>query len=160
MIPDFLPSGLLPPGRYPTSVEEIGRILVDPFALSITRPRLHSGWQDRRRAVTRLIPVVLEWIGGSYSTAKRDPSDIDVVVFLREGDLATLNPSQLSEIVALVNGPSAKSKFGTDTYVVVEVADGHPYHDDYLRAVGYWDRWWSRTRLGEDRGYLEVRDAA
>lgn len=159
MIPAFLPSGQLPPGRYLTDVGEVGVRLVDPFCLSLTRKRLYQAWRDRRGLIAGLLPLVMEWVGGSYSTAKRDPSDVDVVVFFRAVDFETLNPAQKEEIIDLVMGLPPKLRFGVDSYPVAVLEPAHPSYDRYLRTVGYWDRWWSADRTGGDRGYIEVRGA-
>ena len=101
----------------------------------------------------------MEWLGGSFASAKRDPGDIDVAVFLSGEELEQLPTTTKQAVLDLVVGLSPRLTFGTHTFVVAVLPEGHPQFDRYLQTVGFWDRWWSKDRGGTDRGYLEVRGA-
>jgi hypothetical protein len=157
LIPAFLPTGLLPAGRYLTDVREVEGRLVAPFGLSMTRRRLYAGWRERREQISVRLPLQMEWAGGSFCTAKRDPADFDVVVFFRAEEYVALDAVGKAEVDVLLAGLGSRFRFGTHSFPVAILPTGDPSYDRYLRTVGYWDRWWSTDRMRRERGYFEVR---
>jgi hypothetical protein len=123
----------------------------------MTRGRLYAGWRERRERISVRLPLQMEWAGGSFSTAKRDPADLDVVVFFRAEDYAALDLTGQAEVDVLLMGLAPQLRFGTHSFPVAILPPNHPSYDRYLRSVGYWDRWWSTDRMRRERGYLEVR---
>ena len=81
MIPELDDNGLLPPGVWECSLEEIS----DRFAFNEHRKTLWEGFKHFLNAVRW--PHALStpiWIDGSYCRSKATPSDIDVVLDLSE----------------------------------------------------------------------------
>lgn len=82
MIPAFNEHGVLPAGRYQAMPDEIEQRFVLTFPTSLTRKNIFDGWRRRREQLLELVQVEQEWIDGSFVTSKRDPSDLDVAVFI------------------------------------------------------------------------------
>lgn len=161
----------LPLGRYPTTLAEVHARYVDhpDFAGSTTRA---DRWQ-RFLALTDLLrsftTVCVAWLGGSFTTAKPDPDDLDVVYVLdRRAAEGLSNPLQHAVLARVAR----RGVPLLDTFVILWV----PHHDgpasdtvkEYRERRGYWDDWWQRNRHAPawqppvppdaipERGYLEV----
>lgn len=158
VIPLFDAAGSLPAGRYPATIDEVEQSFVIPFAASLTRADLFAGWKRLRQEIRAIVPVEMEWIDGSFVTAKLDPGDIDVVSFIRADALGTLSMPDRQQLLPLVQGPASKPTHRCDSYLVAVFALGHPLEGQYLRERGYWDRQWSRDRTRPEKGYIDVRD--
>jgi hypothetical protein len=79
MIPKLRSDGTLPPGVYHASVLDV---LAAFPAISPERIALNQALQDALPAFHKLkasAPDVTIYINGSYTTAKRDPNDIDLL---------------------------------------------------------------------------------
>lgn len=160
MIPLWLPctrtplehSGCLPPGRYMTHVSEIDNTLVSPFAaMSLTRASIFKEWRDRALEIDAVVDIYEEWVGGSLTTDKTDPSDLDVATIISATDFATLDKPARARLAKW----SAKKVGNIHSFIFVEDVTTDPTHrlqSDFDR--GYWDRLWSRHRNGGQKGYL------
>lgn len=157
MIPSFNGHGVLPPGRYNASPQEVEHRFVDTFPNSATRRDIFRGWRSRREALTALIALECEWIDGSFVTSKSDAADIDVATFIRYEDLVALGVPQRQQVQDLTSGARPMLMYGCDSYLVVVLSEGHPQHGNYLAQRGYWDRWWGKHSAPSGKGYIEVR---
>jgi len=156
-IPAFDPaSGLLPVGRHVSNATEIEARLVAAFAASGTRRSIFGWWQEHRRAVSEFIPIIQQWVDGSFAEAKNDPADIDLVTFL-EGAAYDALPVHRKQILHMLMAAKFTQHFWTcDSYAVSVYPGTHPMFPEYLRVRAYWDRWFGHTRALQPKGYLEV----
>lgn len=123
------------------------------------------------------------WFGGSYTSTKIDPNDLDCTFFIGAESflMASVDDRKIIEsfqrrVPAPLPGRTVPRHGipGVDSFAVLWMPDPAPQPDapslggQYVRARGYWDDWWSRYRtsgktdpvMREDmlprRGYLEV----
>jgi hypothetical protein len=157
MIPGFYEHGVVPPGRYPATVDEIEQRFVVTFPTSLTRKDIFDGWRRRREELLDIIPIEQEWVDGSFVTAKRDARDLDVVVFLDGATHDALPEADRKRIRILTVGIEPRLRFGCHSFAVAVWPLGHPHRPGYEQASGYWDRQWSRDRTAPEKGYLDVR---
>lgn len=157
MIPAPRPDGWLPSGRYASSVDEIKAAYVDRFLLSLTRQRIYERWVARRRDILRVIPIVSEWVDGSFIGPDRDPTDVDVVTFVLGSDVDALDETDRRNLDGM---NSFRSRFAPlcDARIVEIRPDGHNERNAYLRSRGYWDEEWARHYELPPKGYLEVAE--
>jgi hypothetical protein len=180
VIPGLDPgTGLLPVGRYPCSEAEVeARFVQAPeFAGSMTRSDIWRDWQAVLQLLQASVTVHAAWLGGSFTTAKIDPDDMDVT-FLFNADDYRGRPPRDQQIVDLVGtAQQVKAVLGlrVDSYAIPwECVPQSPgiganwVHDQYYWARGYWDDWWQRCKTSgkgsppvsadapPQRGYLEV----
>jgi hypothetical protein len=81
VIPPLNPTtGLLPQGRHVCSAAEVEDMFVKDsvFPGSSTRSKIWNDWNDGLALLQSAVPVHAVWIGGSFTTSKLDPGDIDV----------------------------------------------------------------------------------
>ena len=163
MIPAFEADGTLPLGRHVATAVEVEQRFVQPFPQSVRRPALYADWRMRRTQIAALTAIEMEWLDGSFTTAKNDPGDIDLVTFVSLDAYNQLSIADRQKLFELAQA-RAKLLFGCDGYLVVVFPRNHPWEENYLRNRGYWDRQWSYTRPGSagleiEKGYVDVRGA-
>jgi hypothetical protein len=183
VLPPLDPStGYLPPGRHVCTVAEVEAAFVQDgrFATSATRSDLWNDWNDALSLLQSAVTVHAAWIGGSFTTSKVDPGDIDVTYIVNGGVVRSLQGAQETKIVNIFNTTGrVRSEFNlnVDTYLVFWECVPAPlppgmngFQDQYYWARGYWDDWWQRARCQGGpkggppvpadtvprRGYLEV----
>lgn len=178
-IPDLGQSGLLPFGRYRCSMSEVrDRFVLHPdFACSTTRKVIWQHWLQAKDTLKSLVPVHAAWLGGSFTTAKLDPDDLDVVFVVNGAATnAITNPAARQALVLFAaSGLRALRGWRLDTFVLEWVPIAQPgelrdvVDEEYYSWRGHWDDFWQRQRTGGKndpitpadavprRGYLEVR---
>jgi len=173
-----LSTGLLPLGRFGASLEEIRAAFVEDaaFSASSTRSEIWTHFESATDELRRIVPVSFAWIGGSFTTSKVDPDDIDVVYWAEDRKIDAViddEDASLLEIFAR-NQVRALTGLRVDTRVChwhVQPATGiQPTleHNNYVKLRGFWDDFWLRKRAGlktdppiradalPRRGYFEV----
>jgi hypothetical protein len=80
-IPNFNEQGLLPPGIYDCSLEEIGERF-GTFESTDLRPRLYEKLQAFLRQVRSTNLAIAVIVDGSFVTSKHVPGDIDLILLL------------------------------------------------------------------------------
>lgn len=74
---------LMPPQAIQTTLPEVESFFVRNFPLSFTRKKLFANYLAYiEKFSTRISPNFVQWVNGSFVTAKRNPNDIDFVTFL------------------------------------------------------------------------------
>ena len=173
VIPALDPAtGWLPLGRHHCSQAEIETA----FATSSTRTAIWRDWQSGLQLLQTAVTVHAAWVGGSFTTAKPDPEDLDVTFLINGEDMRHRSAGDLKIITIFATAGQAKARLGLnlDSYVVPWECVPQPrprmsiVHDGYFWARGHWDDWWQRNRLSSKtspptpadtlprRGYLEV----
>ncbi|WP_130647412.1 DUF6932 family protein [Methanofollis fontis] len=79
-IPDFVENGYLPPGYYPATLREYKNRFVTEFPESETRSTIFSDFIGYAGFLSTFKITIEKWMGGSFTSAKLNPGDIDMVV--------------------------------------------------------------------------------
>ncbi len=180
MVPERDPaSGLLPLGRHVCSESEVEVAFVSAaeFTGSPTRASIWRDWQRAARLLRTAVTVHAAWLGGSFTTSKVDPEDLDVTFVINGADMRTRSPQEQKIITLFATGGQVKAALGLklDSFVIPWECIPQPQNvglngvgDPYYWARGHWDDWWQRRRLSPKtvlpgpadasprRGYLEV----
>ena len=164
-IPEWDPSGLLPPYLISSSLGEEGspypvRLadIILRFGDTTARRTLLAGLLGFRAALhTAGVHEGFQWLNGSFVEDKmgrsgEEPNDIDVVTFFH------IPAGQTKEALAkaapsLFDPREAKRLYGVDAYPVVLDPDRLSY---LVGISAYWNSLWSHSRNGQWKGYLEV----
>lgn len=176
MIPAFSPEvGALPVGRFPATIPEVERVLVDGIG-SARRREVWEDWLDVLTMLSAHVRVNSAWLGGSFVTSKKEPDDIDCVFWVEDVELVRASRDPVAAAVVgdiATPGRMRQLRLRVDSYVVPWVSNGGaaprgPADIAYHRQRGYWDDLWLRLRSGVKgaqpvradsiprRGYLEV----
>ncbi len=165
-------TGMLPPGRWGATLAEFEKSFVsgkDPVRAKI--------WNDFGTALQlykSIVPVSRAWLGGSFTTSKAQPGDIDVVFLVKSEHLvrAGRDPSNARMLEAFArSGLKSSVGLSVDSFTVSWLLDktgGNTIATRYHQNRGYWDDFWERCRSGakgapavesdayQKRGYVEV----
>lgn len=183
-IPDLGPDGLLPVGRHAASLPEIHTHFVLPFTGSRTRSEVWEGfldylssWDEAEHAIgVEVLRGV--WIGGSFTSAVVNPSDIDVSPIYEQTAMSDLTGTPgIGDLKRLfAHRERVRDSYKVEPFPVpwLPIASTlypkrlTPAERDTLAVRGGVDAWWGRARPSgprtapvppttlADRGYLEV----
>ncbi len=182
VIPPFDPTtGGLPRGRYLCSVDEIEALLVEAFEDSSTRSECFQHWLQAKAMLDALAAGLVQaaWVGGSFTTTKKDPDDVDAVFLLDAQVFDDLSNTSKGKINKFNQKDWLRKKTGlrVESFIIVRRPVANPWDREgldpealeYFSLRGRWDDWWMRARTDEDkttpptlvdaepvRGYLEV----
>lgn len=171
-------SGHLPVGRFTCTLEEVRSVFVDDprFAGSATRPRLFAGlvrymseWERLEEMVGMSEVLRRIWIGGSFTTSKLDPDDVDVSPIVDGPKLDAIKGKpgcgQMNKLFE--HRDSVVSAFGVEPFAVTwwPVTTMHAreisvLEHDYVLVRGLMDDFWQRVRSSEVKGPLTIADSA
>jgi hypothetical protein len=164
VIPSLTSAGELPRGRYPADLEEIETAFVEApdLAGSSTRRQVWRGfleWLDAwSQLEARLGVAVLGalWVGGSFTSLKLDPTDIDVAPIVdRVAVLSVRGQPGAGALKRMIgHRDGIKARFQVESFPVPWQPVVHPFQRgqqpvdevDYLRLRGTMDDYWQRLK--------------
>lgn len=177
MIPPLTADGHLPLGRYRCDLGELEQTFVTDaqFQASAVREEIFGDLVQVVELFKAFGADLIEliWIGGSFTSDKQNPGDIDCLFMLDEVVFNGLSNSQRTKLLKLKRKNYVREKFGlkVEPFILVREEFENPWEKDwvaekavyYLAARGAWDDWWQRIRGASGgtsgtpvRGYLEV----
>ena len=155
-IPDFNATGNLPPGRHSASLDELRSALVAPFEGSATRSGIFEWWRHHRDALLDLIEIQSQWLGGSFTSDKMDPNDVDMVTVLDGPRFDEMPRHRQLMVQMLIAGNYTEEFWMCDVYPVLSYPSAHPGHNASVIAAQRWETHFGRDRNGNERGFVEV----
>lgn len=156
---------ILPVGVHRATVQEVKTSLVDQFPDSATRKQIFTGWLVLRAIISGIVPVLHEYIDGSFVTARPNPGDVDLSVWVEADTLNGLvAPDQdvLSYVFDKKSRTEIKRTFRCDPYLVARCDPGHPAYRRFqhmLWTQGHWAAYKDRAgrvRPEVSKGFIEV----
>jgi hypothetical protein len=157
MIPGFNSKGNLPAGLHKATLDEFeARFVREP--ISSTREDIFRGYLDYRAELEPLCVAIKQWIDGSFTTAKQNPSDIDLVTQW-DGTKVDQNRDLQIKLTSLMNQKNMKVKYKCDTYGFPKYSEEDPLYQKTLTWRSYWLGLFGFTR-GEDpdpKGIIEFK---
>ncbi|MFF7127565.1 DUF6932 family protein [Streptomyces sp. NPDC008240] len=91
-------TGLLPPGRYAATLDELYTTLVQSTG-SAARQEIWEEWTQHRLMVETLAGGINRmWLGGSFVSEKPDPGDIDVTYLIQARTFDALDSETLADL--------------------------------------------------------------
>ncbi|MFI9119021.1 DUF6932 family protein [Streptomyces bikiniensis] len=169
-------TGLLPPGRYAASLDDLYAQLVSSTG-SATREAIWDEWAQHRAVMDAVAGATTRlWVGGSFVSDKPDPSDIDVTYLLRADAYDRLDRDTLSYLDDLtLRAWCVENGMRVDAHLVrlpeaMAVSQMLPSlltaeANESFRDIGLYDEMWQCTRGASGangvpatlrRGYVEV----
>lgn len=146
-----------PPVKHELSIEEFKQFFVDQFPSSQTRRNLFEGYlrytRDFREVIT---PNFIQWIGGSFTTKKIHPRDIDMLTIIAH---ETYEAHEY--VIENRFRRGTKDQYGVDAYIIASYTNDHPKYPLYNGNLVYWDNQFSKTRTNRagrrfKRGYVQI----
>lgn len=96
------------------------------------------------------------WINGSYTTKKKDPNDLDLVIFVNYGTI-----DQKEQYLEDFKYPNSLSKFGLDAYIVRVYPRDHKNYPLYIGDEMYWMDKFDKNKRNRNgikvpKGFIEI----
>lgn len=187
MVLPNLDGDVLPLGRHAVELSDLVTAFVESpdFKESRSRRVIWEHFTTANDLLQSVVTVHSAWIGGSFTTSKLNPRDIDVVYVVNAEDRASRTAKERRVIDAFVRRVKDPVSGRTvpehgllvDSFLLDWSAHLPPRstnadYQGYAELRGYWDDWWTRQRNGKKtdaptrldalpaRGYLEVQFSA
>ena len=166
MIPALTSSGLLPPGRHRSTMEEIAEVFVERAPHTERRRRIFRAFELYADMIQEIIESGSFWVNGGFCTYKADPpNDVDLAVIIDQSiPLTSKDYDRLAPLFTLQGVQVAQPAIATPR---VQPMGG--LIDSFAVMAGiavqeqYWHDMWSKVKgpdgqpvLGASKGYLEV----
>ncbi len=99
---------------------------------------------------------VTQWIGGSFTTNKLNPRDIDLLTIVNHETFA-----EKHDLIEKEFRKKAKLLYGVDAYVIASYPEEHEKFPLFQGNLIYWDNQFSKTRKNRagkrfKRGYIQI----
>jgi hypothetical protein len=146
--------GLLPVGIHPCTPETVLELFVLNFPDSQTRRHLFRQWEIYNQRLKQKIgdDILVQWVNGSFVTAKINPGDIDCVTFVPYESYQRAEDSLLEfyTTISLYDN-------GLDAYLcpVYDLNDNR--HPEYRQRCSDWSFLFGQLRDSTlQKGFLEL----
>lgn len=136
MIPSFNEKGNLPAGLHKATLDEFETRFVKEQTSS-TREYIFRGYLEYRAELEPLCVAIKQWIDGSFTTAKQNPSDIDLVTQW-DGTKVDKDPQIQTKLRPLLDQRNMKAKYKCDVYGFPKYPEDDPLYQQTLNWRSYW----------------------
>jgi hypothetical protein len=147
---------LLPVGFHRVPVKALRKLCVDSFSLSPTREPIMQALEGVIRRLKRAKINGQLWVNGSFLTAKIDPEDADVVLYVASEVYDNGSAPQRTAI-SWVNANLKSAGLPCDTYVCFRYRKAHPCYAEGVFMRAYWMRQWGFDRSQGFKGVAVVK---
>ena len=106
---------------------------------------------------TSIIPTNwIQWFGGSYTSTKEFPNDIDLVNFI---DARTAEAAMNSIWTFITNNKvsaDSKKEYSVDGYLIPIFSKTDPRYKITMDKYNYWKKWFGHDRSANPKAIVEV----
>ena len=142
---------LTPAERLFSNIDAIEAVFVEPFSTSTTRRKIFNALVAYLTELKTALKAPIEvWVNGSFTTQKRDPNDIDFVIFV-DKQVAIAH----TDIINQFRQRRYPKNSLTDGYFVEVIPESHPDYSLYQLDRQDWDRTFVFGR-NDRKGYLQL----
>lgn len=127
-------------GLLPCTLAEIHEQFVAGVRDSKTRDEIWGGWMRHRTDFERVGVPYATMVDGSFTTVKRDPSDIDLCILVDAPTLDALTATEYREFERLTETSLTKPEYRCDVYHVAQYPVTDPRFYKTAVGVSYWTR--------------------
>lgn len=142
---------LLPVGYHSFELAGLRQFFVAKFPDSISRSNIMKGLESLVSTLNSAGLPMRIWIDGSFTTEKLNPKDVDLVVCVKEDDLANATKGQKQAIWWVAQADLVPSH-RCDAYVLFEYREGHPLKEEGEWQRAYWLRQFGYSRQDKLKG--------
>lgn len=142
-------------GFHPRTIAEVRAICVDAFPKSKSRAGIMDGL-EQVIGILQSEGIQGElWLDGSFTTEKKDPKDVDLVLYY-EGEWLNAASMPQQNRVRWLALTDLKPAYKCDSYCTAHFPAGHPAHmvSDWWR--GYWLAKFGFSRAEQPKGLIVI----
>lgn len=152
----FNADGYLPAGLHKTDLSEMKVHLVDGFPHSIRRPVVFDGYNRHTIDLQKINVLISQFVGGSFVSAKDDPSDVDLLGMADQAAIDALASADRSLLNQLFQGPGSKAAYECDAYFLASFPDTDPAYPHFRAQRKYWMGEFGFDRIDKPKGILTI----
>ena len=142
-----------PPRLEPLGLAEFERKYVSDYPHSVSRAKIFSKYRQYLRDFRGTVGVSFtQWINGSFTTTKPDPSDIDVVNLV-DSTSAAAHETKLRSFLT-VGG--SLNVYRVDGYLVQVYPTDDPRYYVTQMSLNYWASWFGFDLQGNEKIVVEL----
>lgn len=142
---------IYPRDLIPIDISLFHERFVENFPESQTRPVIFGGYSRYLKDFsTAIIPSWVQWLNGSFTTAKVNPKDIDLVNFV-PANLATQN------VCPFLTNYGSKETYSVDGYLVPIYSEDDERFTVTKDWLEYWSKHFGHDRENNQKGILTIR---
>ncbi len=158
MIPSFDGNGNLPPGLISTTIEEFKKFYVLDFSGSATRNKIFNGYMNYCKKMIILEVAIKQWLNGSYTTNKNNPSDIDFVTHIDATKVDELDEMGRKNFLDLHDRKRIKSEYLCDVFepIFVYPKELPDLYISTLNEINFWLKYLGQDRNKNPKGIIEI----
>jgi hypothetical protein len=135
------------------SLEKFKEEFVIGFSSSKTRANIFNGYTNYLKDFHNAIGSSwTQWIDGSFTTNKIDPSDVDLVNLV---DINILN-SKVPEVRRFLTKYGSKKNYVVDGYIIPIADVNDKRYPATEAAIKYWKTWFGKDRASNPKGLIEI----
>lgn len=148
--------GNIQPGFHDYDESKFKSDFVDKFNESKTRLSIFEGYKSHKSILKHIVKNCEQWIGGSYTTNKIDPGDIDFVCLINKDEVDAIPQPFQDALMHELFGPDRKTKYSCDSYFVLLVDEDHENYAAINQFKNDWESFWGRDRQNRSRGIVRT----
>lgn len=155
MIPDFDKNGNLPPvGLIRPTIQEFENRFINAENTEI-RKKIYDGYRKYCDHLISLKIASIQWVDGSYTSAKPNPGDIDLAIHF--DGMALYVDNKLFEMYSkLIDKSVMKKNYKCHPQYILVYPESHPLlYKVYIYQYNHWFKWFSKDRDGNAKGLIE-----
>lgn len=150
------PGEPLPTGLIRVTLSDFHSRFVAGVKNSKTRADIWDGWQRHRMDLEKIGIRFATLIGGSYTSSKIDPGDIDLCIIFDSEDVGSLNAADLAAFGKLMLNSHTKPTYRCDVFPLRLYPLANLRFGSTARDWNYWSRVYGFDRNGRPRAMFLV----
>lgn len=147
---------LFPAGLHAITPDELYKICVEAFPLSVTRKPIFTNLLEVIQSLTARSIFGDLWIDGSYVTTKFNPRDVDLVLCVSSNLYDNCSTEQLA-VFEWFESDALHTDYRCDGYISIEWPQGDPLYASGVATRDYWSNLFGHTRDGFEKGIPVIR---
>nr|WP_320161474.1 hypothetical protein [uncultured Methanoregula sp.] len=154
MIPAFNEYGNIPVGEHEASLPEFKIRFVSEFNSSSTRNDLYTNYINYNVLLSTFNVAKKERVVGSYTSAKVDPTDVDLIVYIDA--LLLIQCHEEHNLWNNLNEDMIHDTYKCHTFLVFIYPEDDPRYEHALHVREHWEKWFSKDRSDRPRGAISL----
>ena len=128
------------------------------FLFSAKRVAIYRGYERYCNDLLSLVPSMTHWVNGSFTTAKQEPNDIDLVCFILYEHIVDGNyiKDEFTFFDTNLSKAQCKKVYNVDGYLVPVFLKEHHLYGWYVNRIKYWKQTFGYDRNNNPKGIVEI----
>jgi len=153
MIPDFNEHGNIPIGEFEPTLPEFRTRFVDDFNTSTTREDLYKNYINYNLFLSTFNVAEKEWVPGSFTSAKIDPEDVDLLIYI--DGIRLITGGEENDFWTIFDPNEIFFTYNCHIQLIVQYPDGDIRNEHYRHKREYFESCFKKDRSDRPRGIIK-----